>query len=86
MDSSCPIVLCRPPMFEARDFPGRLDRVGLVCLAIMVIKGADLGAWGFHFQGPSHTRRRGHDISSPTAYFLSPARREAGSLLRALPA
>lgn len=29
-------------MFEARDFPGGLDRVGMVCLAIIVIKGANL--------------------------------------------
>jgi hypothetical protein len=31
-----------PAMFEARDVPGGVDRTGMVCLAITVLRGADL--------------------------------------------
>jgi hypothetical protein len=31
-----------PAMFEARDVPGGVDRAGVVCLAITVLRGADL--------------------------------------------
>jgi hypothetical protein len=31
-----------PAMFEARDVPGGVDRTGMVCLAINVLRGADL--------------------------------------------
>jgi hypothetical protein len=35
-------------MFEARDFPDGLDRVGVVCLAIVVIIPFDLGMAPLH--------------------------------------